>query len=322
MASNYSNLKLELIGTGDQSGTWGNTTNTNLGTAIDQAISGTVNVAFSSSDVSLTLTNTNSSQTGRNLRLVLTGTSGGLRNLTIPATSATSGGPFTKFYIISNGLADTVTIKNATGPTFAIPSGRVAQVYCTGSGVYPAIDYLSGAILSSAAVILGGTINGTPIGNISPSTGAFTTISATGAITYGGVTLSNAVTGTGNMVLSASPTITGSITYGGVTLSSAVTGTGNMVLSASPTLTGTPIAPTAAPGTNTTQIATTAFVTNVAGSLGTMSSQNANAVAITGGTITGTTVNTVTVGSNASGTKTVSTAAPTGGSNGDVWYRY
>lgn len=76
------------------------------------------------------------------------------------------------------------------------------------------------------------------------------------AITYGGVTLSNSVTGTGSMVLSASPTFTGTvviatlslttvgahtisgaITYGGVTLNNAVTGTGNMVLSTSPTIT-------------------------------------------------------------------------------------
>jgi hypothetical protein len=82
-----------------------------------------------------------------------------------------------------------------------------------------------------------------------------TTTTLGGALTYGGVTLSNAVTGTGNMVLSASPTLSGTVggnltwsgtqtfqsalTYGGVTLSNAVTGTGNMVLSASPTLTGT-----------------------------------------------------------------------------------
>lgn len=82
------------------------------------------------------------------------------------------------------------------------------------------------------------------------------------ALTYGGVTLSNSVTGTGSMVLAASPSITGTLTaatatfsgvvthsstttlsgaltYGGVTLANAVTGTGNMVLSASPTLTGT-----------------------------------------------------------------------------------
>jgi YD repeat-containing protein len=54
-------------------------------------------------------------------------------------------------------------------------------------------------------------------------------------------------------------TFAGAMTYGGVTLANAVTGTGNMVLSASPALTGTPTAPTAASGTNTTQVATTAF---------------------------------------------------------------
>jgi hypothetical protein len=65
------------------------------------------------------------------------------------------------------------------------------------------------------------------------------------------------------------------------------TGTGSLVFANSPTLTGTPLAPTATAGTNTTQIATTAFVQNVAGALGTMSTQNANAVAITGGAVTG-----------------------------------
>jgi hypothetical protein len=55
----------------------------------------------------------------------------------------------------------------------------------------------------------------------------------------------------------------------------------------SPSLTGTPIAPTASAGTNTTQIATTAFVATATGTLGTMSTQNANAVAITGGTVSG-----------------------------------
>ena len=59
----------------------------------------------------------------------------------------------------------------------------------------------------------------------------------------------------------------------------------------SPTLTGTPLAPTATAGTNTTQVATTAFVKtavdNATGSLGTMSTQNAASVAITGGAVSG-----------------------------------
>ncbi len=67
----------------------------------------------------------------------------------------------------------------------------------------------------------------------------------------------------------------------------------------SPALTGTPTAPTAAATTNTTQVATTAFVrteiTNL-GTIGTMAAQNANAVAITGGTVTGITDLTVADG--------------------------
>ena len=98
-----------------------------------------------------------------------------------------------------------------------------------------------------------------------------------------------------------------------------------------PTFTGTPNAPTATAGTSSTQIASTAFVTGAittaTGALGTMSTQNSGAVAITGGTaagltITTSTVNAVTVGTNAAGARTVSTASPSGGSNGDIWYKY
>jgi hypothetical protein len=96
---------------------------------------------------------------------------------------------------------------------------------------------------------------------------------------------------------------------------------------ASPTFTGTPAVPTATAGSNTTQIANTAYVKaeiiTATGTLGTMSSQNASAVAITGGTVAGITgsINSVTPGSNSVGARTVSTSSPTGGSNGDVWYK-
>ena len=56
--------------------------------------------------------------------------------------------------------------------------------------------------------------------------------------------------------------------------------------------------------------------------LGNMSVQNKNAVDITGGTMTGTLINSVTVGTNASGQKTFSTENPSGGQNGDIWYKY
>jgi hypothetical protein len=91
---------------------------------------------------------------------------------------------------------------------------------------------------------------------------------------------------------------------------------------ASPEFTGVPRAPTASAGSKTTQIATTAFVDRVAGALGTMSKQNNTSVNIDGGTITGTTVNGHVVGSNATNNKYISTGGPSGGSNGDLWYRY
>lgn len=176
MASTYSSLKIELIGTGDQSGTWGSTTNVNLGTAIEEAITGSADVAFSSADVTLTLSNTNGSQTARNLRLNLTGTSGGARNLTVPDIE--------KFYIIANGLADDVTVKNSTGTTYTVPAGTTGQVFSTGTGVKAGLNFFEGSLLSNAAVILGGAINATPIGAISASTGAFTNLSASGTVTF------------------------------------------------------------------------------------------------------------------------------------------
>jgi hypothetical protein len=140
MASTYSSLKIELIGSGDQSGTWGSTTNTNLGTALEEAIVGSADVSFSSSDVTLTLTDTNASQTARNLRLNLTGTSGGARNLIVPAIE--------KFYVVNNGLADAVTVKNSTGSGIAIPAGKTSVVYNTGSNVVDAVTFLTALQLS------------------------------------------------------------------------------------------------------------------------------------------------------------------------------
>jgi hypothetical protein len=95
----------------------------------------------------------------------------------------------------------------------------------------------------------------------------------------------------------------------------------------SPELAGTPVAPTASAGTNTTQIATTAFVTSAVstatGSLGTMSTQNANNVAITGGTVAGTTnsSNTFTTGNSIQGLlekATITASAPSSTTNFDV----
>jgi hypothetical protein len=139
MASTYSPLKIELIGTGEQSGTWGSTTNTNLGTALEQAITGTGDVTFSSAGVTLTLTDTNTSQTARNLRLNLIGTISAPQNLIVPNIE--------KLYLVNNTLTDYVTIKNITGTGVAIPPGGSTFVFNDGTDITETITALPGGLV-------------------------------------------------------------------------------------------------------------------------------------------------------------------------------
>jgi len=150
MASTYSTLKIELIGTGEQAGLWGTTTNTNLGTAIEEAIVGSADVPFSSADVTVTLTDTNAAQAARNLRLNLTGTSGGARNLILG-----SGCQIDKLYLINNGLADAVTVKNTTGTGVAVPAGASMFVFNNGTNVTETVSNISS--LTAPLVIEGTT---------------------------------------------------------------------------------------------------------------------------------------------------------------------
>lgn len=151
MASTYSDLKIELIGTGDQTGTWGTTTNNNFSVAISEAITGSADVAFSSADVTVTLTDSNAAQTARNLRLNLTGTSGGARNLILG-----SGCQIEKLYLINNGLADAVTVKNTSGTGIAVPAGKSMFVFNNGTNVVDAITHLSSLTLGSALPVASG----------------------------------------------------------------------------------------------------------------------------------------------------------------------
>ena len=216
MASTYSDLKIELIGTGEQSGTWGTTTNTNFSTAISEAITGTADVAFSSADVTLTLTNTNAAQTARNLRLNLTGTSGGARNLILG-----SGCQIEKFYLINNTLADAVTVKNTSGTGVAVPAATAMLVFNNAVDVVNPLTYFTGTLVSSSATITGGTINGTAIGGSTAAAGSFTSLAASGntALTgdlsvNGNTTLGNA---SGDTILlnAATATIPNNLTFSG-----------------------------------------------------------------------------------------------------------
>tara|TARA_R110002012_G_scaffold9152_1_gene41985 strand:- start:1793 stop:3100 length:1308 start_codon:yes stop_codon:yes gene_type:complete len=155
MASSYSDLKIELINTGEQSGSWGTTTNTNLGTAIEEAIVGTVDVAFSSGQVTLTLSNSNATQSARHLRLNLTGTSGGAQNLVVPAIQ--------KNYLVNNGTADTITVKTPSGSGIGVPSGKTMWVYNNGTNVVDAVTAVSSLQSDGGVTVDNITIDGTQI---------------------------------------------------------------------------------------------------------------------------------------------------------------
>lgn len=195
MASTYSSLKIELIGTGDQSGTWGVTTNTNLGTAIEEAITGSADVTFASADVTLTLTNTNSSQTARNLRLNLTGTTGGsTRNLIVPAIE--------KFYIVNNGCADSVIVKNSTGTGVTVLAGKTALVFNDSINVVDAVTQLNSPTLVTPAL-------GTPSsGNFSSGTFTWPTFNQNTTGQAGSV--ANALTAGTSISFSSGTTYNGS----------------------------------------------------------------------------------------------------------------
>jgi hypothetical protein len=287
MASTYSTLKIELIGTGEQSGTWGTTTNTNLGTAIEEAIVGSADVSFSSADVTLTLTDTNAAQSARNLRLNLTGTSGGARNLILG-----SGCQIEKPYLINNGLADTVTVKNTTGTGIAVPAGKSMWVYNNGTNVVDAVTHLTSLTLGSALPIASGGTGSTSTTFVNLTTNVTGTLpianGGTGSTSTTFVNLTTNVTGT-LPVANGGTGITAFGTGVATALGQNVSGSGSIALTTSPTFvtpvlgaaTGTSLALTG--GSLTTRPAATQDGVVVSGRAGGTSSYN---VTITPTTLT------------------------------------
>jgi len=224
MASTYSALKIELIGTGEQSGTWGTTTNTNLGdAALGEAITGSADVNFATdADVTITLTDVNTTQAARNLRLNITESStgiGSVRNLILG-----SGCQIEKFYLINNTGTGAKTIKNTSGTGISVAAGKSALVYNNGTNVVEAITQFNGTIALASGV--SGTL---PVGN--GGTGSSTLAGANIAVINATNTFSAVQTfNSGNLKLAGSSSGTSVIN------AQAVAGTTVMTL---PTITST-----------------------------------------------------------------------------------
>jgi hypothetical protein len=173
MSSTYSpDLRIELIGAGDQPGAWGTTTNTNLGTLIEDAIAGYISVSITSAAQALTALNGLADES-RNATIALT--------TTTAAAFAVYAPPAAKQYIIHNTTAYVATIYNSTvlgnttaaGVGVAVPPLAKAVMFSDGTN-FRAVDAIS--FLGILPVANGGT----------------------------GVTTS---TGTGSVVLNTSPTL-------------------------------------------------------------------------------------------------------------------
>jgi len=168
MASTYSNLKIQLMATGENSGTWGNVTNANLGDAIEQALVETATITFASANETLTLTDSNSKQDARALRLNLTGTTGGARDLIVPAIQ--------KPYLVNNGTADIITVKVSGQTGIEVPAGKSMLLYNNGTDVGLAFNRV-------VADVVGGNISGNGAGITAMNASEITTGSLANART-------------------------------------------------------------------------------------------------------------------------------------------
>jgi hypothetical protein len=168
MPSTYSNLKIELMAQGENNNQWGNITNTNIGTAMEQAIVGmaTVSSGFVANAATLTLSDTNALQNARALVLNVTATLSGAGTLNVPAIQK----PYLVFNNTSGGFALTVKVSGQTG--ISVPNGKKAFVYNNGTDVGEAINYLSTLTLGAALPVASGgtglatlTANNVVLGN-------------------------------------------------------------------------------------------------------------------------------------------------------------
>jgi len=207
MATYSSNLKIELIGTGEQVGTWGTTTNSNFSNVFEQSIVGRVTVNFAT-DANRTLSASDSvaSQDFRNVYLNLT-SSGSLsttRDLIVPTIN--------KNYVIQNNTTggQSIRVITAAGTGITVPNGTTVPVYVNGTNVIQAFDFLPTFNIGTL------DLTNIEVTNIKAKDGTtvFTLADSTGATTF------NPGTANQVMYLNSSKVISGSsnMTFNGTTL--------------------------------------------------------------------------------------------------------
>jgi len=209
MASTFSpTLRLELIGDGDQSGIWGQTTNNNLGGLLEQAITGVATIAMV--DANYTLANFNGVvDEARNQVLVLTGALSTQRNLIAPLVEKT----YTIRNTTTGGFG--VQIIGPSGTGVVIPNGVTASVFCDGTNFFPATTGSLGNQTINGNLAVTGTTSLT--GALSASTAVFSgTISAVSPTFSGVPTAPTAPAGTNNTQIATTAFALAAFPSGGI----------------------------------------------------------------------------------------------------------
>ena len=153
MASTYTgNTGIEKIGSGEQAGTWGTTTNTNFD-IIDRALNGVVTLTISG-NTTLT-TNDGSLSNGHYKVLILSGTPSGAFDLLFDPNDQQ------KWFFVKNSTGQTATIKQGggSGSTVAVPNGTSTIVFADGTGANSNVNSIPTDLLSDTTPQLGGNLD-------------------------------------------------------------------------------------------------------------------------------------------------------------------
>ena len=161
MPSSYSsNLRIELINPGEQGNTWGNTTNTNLGTILDSSIAGSATLTSWITNVCTLSALYGANDQSRRMSLVVpAGSLTGAGTISVPSTALPSGsGGYGcgKVYVVINQDSYAVTIKTGSSTGVTIAAGTTRAVVFNGSDFVDASNsadkfYLSTAVTSGSA---------------------------------------------------------------------------------------------------------------------------------------------------------------------------
>jgi hypothetical protein len=160
MPTTYSDkLRLSLMGTGEQAGTWGDVTNTNLGSLIEQAIAGYVTVSIVDSDsppYSLVATD-GAVDEARSMALNITS------SVTLTATRSVICPSKSKLYVVKNATTggQSIILKTAAGSGITIPNGSTNIVLCNGTSVVEAYSF---GVPSGVITMWSGSIASIPSG--------------------------------------------------------------------------------------------------------------------------------------------------------------